>query len=99
MIITAIAKCQGIKSAERSRRSYDARLSYFLGVRDLQDTSGSYFSERVPSCDTENRTFELRKEFNRKKAQILLRPTAFSPYAKQGRESLLRERPAIKIFM
>lgn len=50
--------------------------------------------------DTENRTFELRGEFNRKKAQIsTLRPMTFSPYAKQGRELAARERLAIKIFM
>jgi len=41
---------------------------------------------------------ELRREFNRKNARILLRPTVFSPYAKRGR-FVPQERSAIKIFM
>lgn len=69
---------------------------YFLGAQNLQGTSGSHLMS-VSSCDTENRTFELRREFNRKKAQIPPQPTTFSVYAKD--ESLLREHPAIKIFM
>lgn len=76
-------------------RTVRLRLSYFLG--DLQDTES--FGERVSSCDTENRTFELRGEFNRKKAQIPLRRLFLSMQRAGTRDRCESYSAAIKIFM
>lgn len=56
--------------------------------------------ESVLSCDTENRMFELRREFNCKRAQTAFatRPTALPSYTKQG-ELAAGERSAINILV
>lgn len=66
--MTAIVKCRDIKCLSKVAEDHtvpdDHLISWGYKISKIRET----FSERVPSCETENRTFELRKELNDKKS-------------------------------